>query len=67
MPRQDDNDRTGDTTMKIMRMAIIMATLALAGFAGTSADGATLRGAACSLDGMARALSGSPASSTCQR
>ena len=52
--------------MKAIRTGIILTTLALAGFAGTS-DGATLRGAACRLDTLTSALSGSPAPATCER
>jgi hypothetical protein len=52
--------------MKIVRLSIIFATLALAGLAGTS-DRATLHGAACRLDGVARALSGGPSGGSCER
>lgn len=52
--------------MKIVRMTIILGTLALAGLAGGSDRGA-LHSAACSLDGVARALGGSSAGGTCQR
>jgi hypothetical protein len=51
--------------IKMVRTSIILATLALAGFAGTS-DGASVRSAACTLDGVAHALSGSASSGTCQ-
>jgi|1185.fasta_scaffold1629503_1 hypothetical protein len=51
--------------MKTVRISIILATLALAGFAGT-ADGSTLQSAACRLDTVARALSGSSVGGTCQ-
>jgi hypothetical protein len=52
--------------MKIVRMTNILGTLALAGLAGGSDHGA-LHSAACSLDGVAHALSGSPAGGTCGR
>jgi hypothetical protein len=51
--------------MKTVRISIILATLALAGFAGTS-DASTLQSAACRLDTVARALSGASVSGTCQ-
>lgn len=52
--------------MKIVRMTIILGTLALAGLAGGS-DRETLDAAACSLDTVANALSGSQSSATCGR
>ena len=52
--------------MKIVRMTIILGTLALAGLAGGS-DRGTLHAAACGLNGMANALSGSSAAGACQR
>lgn len=52
--------------MKTVRMFIILGTLGLAGFAGTS-DSSTLHAAACRLDGVARALAGSPVGGTCTR
>ena len=48
-----------------MRISIIMATLALAGMAGT-ANGSTLHSAACRVDMVARALSGAPAVGMCE-
>ncbi|MFL5540044.1 MAG: hypothetical protein ACJ8J0_13720 [Longimicrobiaceae bacterium] len=51
--------------MKTVRIWIILATLALAGAAGTS-DGSAFRDAACRLDIATRVLSGAPASGTCQ-
>jgi hypothetical protein len=52
--------------MKIVRMTIILGTLALAGLAGGS-DRSVLHSAACSLDGVANALSGSTAATSCER
>ncbi|HEU4556482.1 MAG TPA: hypothetical protein VFS20_01490 [Longimicrobium sp.] len=52
--------------MKIVRMTIILGTLALAGLAGGS-DRETLHAAACSLDSVANALSGSWSGGACQR
>lgn len=52
--------------MKIVRMTIILGTLALAGLAGGS-DGGTLHAAACSLDNVANALSGNSSGGACQR
>ncbi len=51
--------------MKSARILIILATLVLAGAAGTS-DGATLRDAACRVDIAARILTGASAAGTCQ-
>ena len=51
--------------MKIVKMSIVLGTLALAGLVGGSDRGA-LQSAACSLDGIANALSGHPAA-TCER
>ncbi|HET7234595.1 MAG TPA: hypothetical protein VFJ16_31575 [Longimicrobium sp.] len=52
--------------MKIVRMTIILGTLALAGLAGGS-DRGVLHSAVCGLDGVANALSGSAGGATCQR
>ena len=52
--------------MKIVRMTIILGTLALAGLAGGS-DRGTLHAAACSLDSVASVFSGSQSASTCER
>ncbi|HEX8242026.1 MAG TPA: hypothetical protein VF541_00975 [Longimicrobium sp.] len=51
--------------MKTLRIWIILATLALAGAAGTS-DGSTLRDAACRVDIASRILTGAPSGGTCQ-
>jgi hypothetical protein len=52
--------------MKIVRMTIILGTLALAGLAGGS-DRGTLHAAACGLTDVANVLSGTPGGGTCQR
>ena len=51
--------------MKIVKMTIILGTLALAGLAGGS-DG-VLHSAACSLDGVASAIAGHSTGGVCQR
>jgi len=48
--------------MKIAKMTIVLGTLALAGLVGGS-DRTVLHSAACSIDGVANALSGTPGSS----
>jgi hypothetical protein len=52
--------------MRIAKITIILTTLALAGFVGSS-DGDMLRTAACRLDGVASVLAGGSVSGTCQR
>lgn len=52
--------------MKIVRMTIILGTLALAGLAGGS-DRSVLRSAACSIDSVANALAGSTQGGSCER
>ncbi len=52
--------------MKIARMSIILGTLALAGLLGGKEEG-VMRSAACSVDGVASALMGTPAVGSCQR
>jgi hypothetical protein len=51
--------------MKIVKMSIILGTLALAGLVGGS-ERDVLNSAACRLDGVANALSGH-AATTCER
>ncbi|HYH82827.1 MAG TPA: hypothetical protein VEX86_23745 [Longimicrobium sp.] len=51
--------------MKIVRVTIILGTLAMAGLAGGS-DRTLLRGAVCGIDNVAHALSGGSAGGSCQ-
>jgi hypothetical protein len=51
--------------MKIVKMSIVLGTLALAGLVGGS-DRGVLQSATCSLDGVANALSGH-AAAACER
>jgi hypothetical protein len=51
--------------MKTVRIWIILATLALAGAAGTS-DGSAFRDVACRLDLATRVLAGGSTAGTCQ-
>jgi Tfp pilus assembly protein FimT len=52
--------------MKTVRISIILATLALAGMAGTT-NGSTLQSAACRVNAAAQALSGGSSVGMCQR
>lgn len=51
--------------MKIVKMSIVLGTLALAGLVGGS-ERSALQSAACSLDGIANVLAGH-AATTCER
>jgi hypothetical protein len=52
--------------MKIARLAIVVTTLLLAGFAGTD-HASLLQTAACQIDAVAGALAAAPPSSSCAR
>jgi hypothetical protein len=51
--------------MKLVKMTIVLGTLALAGLAGGS-DRGVLHTAACSIDGVASALNGTQTSGSCR-